>query len=36
VTLGLARQEDPGAMMVKALAEQAWPEGDVDPLGHLF
>ena len=36
VTLGLARQEDPGAMMVKALGEQAWPEGDVDLLGHLF
>jgi len=36
VTLGLARQADPGAMMVKALAEQAWPEGDVDLLGHLF
>jgi hypothetical protein len=36
VTLGLARQEDTGAMMVKALGEQAWPEGDVDLLGHLF
>jgi len=36
VTLGLARQEDPGAMMVKALGEQPWPEGDVDLLGHLF
>lgn len=36
VTLGLARREDPGAMMVKALGEQAWPEGDVDLLGHLF
>ncbi len=36
VTLGLARRADPGAMMVKALGEQAWPEGDVDLLGHLF
>jgi predicted N-acetyltransferase YhbS len=36
VTLGLARQADPGAMMVKALGDQAWPEGDVDLLGHLF
>jgi predicted N-acetyltransferase YhbS len=36
VTLGFARQEHPGAMMVKALGEQAWPEGDVDLLGHLF
>jgi len=36
VTLGLARQADTGAMMVKALGEQPWPEGDVDLLGHLF
>jgi hypothetical protein len=36
VTLGLARQEDPEVMMVKAVAGQAWPEGDVDLLGHLF
>jgi predicted N-acetyltransferase YhbS len=36
VTLGLARQADPGAMMVKASGEQSWPEGDVDLLGHLF
>jgi Acetyltransferase (GNAT) domain len=36
VTLGLARQEDPGVMMVKALTEQPWPDGDVDLLGHLF
>jgi GNAT superfamily N-acetyltransferase len=36
VTLGLARQADTGAMMVKAVGEQAWPEGDVDLLGHLF
>lgn len=36
VTLGLARQEDTGAMMVKALGEQPWPDGDVDLLGHLF
>jgi hypothetical protein len=36
VTLGLARREDPGVMMVKALGEQPWPDGDVDLLGHLF
>jgi GNAT superfamily N-acetyltransferase len=35
-TLGLARQEDPDAMMVKAIGPRAWPEGDVDLLGHLF
>jgi GNAT superfamily N-acetyltransferase len=36
VTLGLARREVPGAMMVKALGGQAWPDGDVDLLGNLF
>jgi len=36
VTLGLARQEDTGAMMIKALGQQPWPKGDVDLLGHLF
>jgi predicted N-acetyltransferase YhbS len=36
VTLGIARRADPAALMVKALGEQAWPEGDVDLLGHLF
>jgi len=35
-TLGIARQEDTGAMMVKAIGKQAWPEGDVDLLGHVF
>jgi len=35
-TLGLARQADPDAMMVKAIGARAWPEGDVDLLGHLF
>jgi GNAT superfamily N-acetyltransferase len=35
-TLGLARNADTGAMMVKATGDQAWPEGDVDLLGHLF
>lgn len=35
-TLGLARKEDTGAMMVKATGEQSWPDGDVDLLGHLF
>jgi predicted N-acetyltransferase YhbS len=35
-TLGLAREEDTGAMMVKATGKHAWPDGDVDLLGHLF
>jgi hypothetical protein len=35
VTLGLAGPADTGAMMVKAVGTQAWPEGDVDLLGHL-
>jgi hypothetical protein len=35
-TLGLARQLDPGVMMVKAVGSQGWPAGDVDLLGHLF
>jgi GNAT superfamily N-acetyltransferase len=35
-TLGLATKADPGAMMVKAVAEPGWPEGDVDLLGHVF
>jgi GNAT superfamily N-acetyltransferase len=35
-TLGLARAEDAGALMVKAIGEQAWPEGEVDLLGHVF
>ena len=34
--VGIARQADPEAMMVKAIGEQAWPEDDVDLLGHLF
>ncbi len=36
VTLGLARHADTGAMMVKAIGRHAWPDGDVDLLGHLF
>jgi GNAT superfamily N-acetyltransferase len=36
VTLGLADLAATGAMMVKAIGEQAWPEGDVDLLGHLW
>jgi GNAT superfamily N-acetyltransferase len=36
VTLGLAGPEDTGALMVKATGAQAWPDGDVDLLGHLF
>jgi GNAT superfamily N-acetyltransferase len=35
-TLGLATQADTGAMMVKAVGEQTWPQGDVDLLGHVF
>jgi GNAT superfamily N-acetyltransferase len=35
-TLGLARQVDPGVMMVKAVGNRAWPADDVDLLGHLF
>jgi predicted N-acetyltransferase YhbS len=35
-TLGLAASADTGAMMVKAVGNCAWPEGDVDLLGHLF
>ena len=35
-TLGLAVAQDTNALMVKAIGEQAWPEGDVDLLGHLF
>ena len=36
VTLGLSGPSDTGAMMVKAVGAQDWPEGDVDLLGHLF
>jgi GNAT acetyltransferase-like protein len=35
-TLGLAIQADTGALMVKAIGQQAWPDGEVDLLGHLF
>jgi GNAT superfamily N-acetyltransferase len=35
-TLGLATAEDTGALMVKAIGQQAWPDGEVDLLGHLF
>jgi GNAT superfamily N-acetyltransferase len=35
-TLGLAIKADPGAMMVKAVGQRSWPEGDADLLGHLF
>lgn len=34
-TLGLARA-DTSALMVKVTGQQAWPEGEVDLLGHLF
>jgi hypothetical protein len=35
-TLGLATAQDTKALMVKATGQQAWPDGDVDLLGHLF
>lgn len=35
-TLGLATAQDTGALMVKAIGQQAWPDGDVDLLGHVF
>jgi GNAT superfamily N-acetyltransferase len=35
VTLGLAGPEDTGALMVKAIGAQAWPDGDIDLLGHV-
>lgn len=36
VTLGLATHTDTDSMMVKAVGEHAWPDGDVDMLGHVF
>lgn len=35
-TLGLARAAQTNALMVKAIGQRAWPEGEVDLLGHLF
>jgi GNAT superfamily N-acetyltransferase len=35
-TLGLAAAQDTGALMVKQIGPRAWPEGEVDLLGHLF
>jgi GNAT superfamily N-acetyltransferase len=35
-TLGLATAQDTGALMVKPIGQQAWPDGEVDLLGHLF
>jgi GNAT superfamily N-acetyltransferase len=35
-TLGLAREAQTGALMVKVTGQLAWPEGDVDLLGHVF
>ena len=34
--LGLAAAQDTGALMVKKIGQHAWPEGEVDLLGHLF
>jgi GNAT superfamily N-acetyltransferase len=36
VTLGVARDEMPGTLMVRTVQGDAWPEGAVDLLGHLF
>jgi hypothetical protein len=36
VTLGLARHEMTNALMVKTVQGKAWPDGEVDLLGHLF
>lgn len=35
-THGLATAEDTNSLMVKVIGQQAWPEGEVDLLGHLF
>jgi GNAT superfamily N-acetyltransferase len=35
-TLGLATAQDTGALMVKKIGPQAWPDGVVDLLGHVF
>lgn len=35
-TLGVAERVVPGAMMVLPTGKSAWPDGDVDLLGHLF
>jgi GNAT superfamily N-acetyltransferase len=35
-TLGVATAQDTGALMVKSIGQQAWPEGEVDLLGHVF
>jgi hypothetical protein len=35
-TSGAARNVKTNAMMVKAVSDRPWPEGDVDLLGHLF
>lgn len=35
-TLGLATAQDTGALMVKKIGQQTWPDGEVDLLGHLF
>ena len=35
-TLGLATAAQTDALMVKAIGQRAWPEGEVDLLGHVF
>jgi predicted N-acetyltransferase YhbS len=35
-TLGLATTVQTNALMVKAIGQNGWPEGEVDLLGHLF
>ncbi|HEY1641610.1 MAG TPA: GNAT family N-acetyltransferase [Streptosporangiaceae bacterium] len=34
--LGLATMQDTGALMVKKTGQHAWPDGELDLLGHLF
>lgn len=34
--LGVATAADTGALMVKKIGQDAWPEGEVDLLGHVF
>jgi GNAT superfamily N-acetyltransferase len=35
-TLGLGVDATPRVIMIKAVGEQSWPEGDIDLLGHIF
>jgi GNAT superfamily N-acetyltransferase len=35
-TLGIATDSMADALMVKAIADKPWPDGDLDMLGHVF